>query len=111
VPVGAAVEHFKMTVPPFTIDETLYPGSAGQFIMTTGSASIAFEAWGTPPPGDANCTASVDSLDALAMLQQSAGLLDTLSCTKAADVNDDGIVDARDVQLVLQYTAGLLGAL
>jgi len=115
-PPGGEVRYFKLTIPPFHIEqELLYgtfgPPQPGNTLHPDGGPMDIVEMWGTPPPGDANCTASVDSLDALAMLQHSAGLLEALSCAKAADVNADGTVDARDVQLVLQFTAGLIDAL
>jgi hypothetical protein len=66
----------------------------------------------TPPPGgllgDVNCDGRVNSLDALAVLQYSAGLLGSLPCQTNADVNDDGTVNALDAALILQYDAGLL---
>jgi hypothetical protein len=116
LPTGAHVTYFKLVVSPFSIEKMLStgpPGSTpvhGYRIVPVGPTAVV-EAWGTPPPGDASCDASVDSRDAAVMLQHGAGLLDTVSCAKAADVNADGAIDARDAQLVLQFSAGLIGAL
>lgn len=69
----------------------------------------------TPTPsglsGDANCDRHINSLDALAVLQSSAGLLTKLPCRNAADVDHDGRVDALDAALILQYDAGLIQGL
>ena len=62
-------------------------------------------------PGDANCDGSVNSIDASLVLQQSAGLLATVSCPSEADVNGDGVIDSRDAALLLQHDAGLLAEL
>ena len=58
--------------------------------------------------GDANCDGSVNSIDASLVLQQSAGLLATVSCPSEADVNGDGVIDSLDAALLLQHDAGLL---
>jgi hypothetical protein len=59
--------------------------------------------------GDLNCDSSVNSLDALLLLQHIAGLLATLPCpSAAADINGDGFVYAIDAALILQFDAGLL---
>jgi hypothetical protein len=69
----------------------------------------------TPTPsalaGDANCDRRVNSLDALAVLQKSAGLIAGVGCSVAADVNLDGSIGALDAALILQYTAGLVDGL
>ncbi len=70
----------------------------------------------TPTPlaeesGDANCDGRVSSLDALAMLQFAAGLLDSLPCQGDADVDGDGRVNALDAALVLQRDAGMVARL
>jgi len=75
----------------------------------------------TPPPtstptppvlrGDGNCDGRVNSLDALAVLQFSAGLLAHLACGDAADANRNGTVNALDAALILQYDAGLIRSL
>ena len=58
--------------------------------------------------GDVNCDGSVNSIDASLVLQQSAGLLATVSCPGEADVNGDGVIDSLDAALLLQHDAGLL---
>ena len=45
------------------------------------------------------------------MLQYGAGLVGTLACLAAADVDHDGSVNSIDAALVLQYVAGLIGTL
>ena len=62
----------------------------------------------TPPIGDADCSGSVDSIDAALALQFNAGLVNSLPCSEFADVNGDGSVDALDASLILQFVAGLL---
>lgn len=61
--------------------------------------------------GDANCDGSINSIDASLVLQQSAGLLATVSCASEADVNGDGVLDSLDAALLLQHDAGLLAEL
>jgi hypothetical protein len=58
-----------------------------------------------------NCRGGVSSIDALLVLQLSAGLLSSLACQELADVNGDGTVNAIDAALILQYDAGLLDSL
>ena len=58
--------------------------------------------------GDADCNGSVNSRDALLVLQFEAGLIDTLPCLDLADVNEDGRVDSIDAGLIKQIDAGLL---
>ncbi len=59
-------------------------------------------------PGDANCD---DAIDAVIVLQFTAGLLDVVRCDFVADVNHDGVVNALDAALILQASAGLLDGL
>lgn len=72
---------------------------------------------GAPPPasfppgvGDVNCTASIDSVDALLILQLNAALVTVLPCKNEADVDKDGSIDASDAALILQLDAGVLVA-
>ena len=69
----------------------------------------------TPTPevlrGDGNCDGRVNSLDALVVLQFSAGLLAHLACGDAADANRNGTINALDAALILQYDAGLIPSL
>jgi hypothetical protein len=64
----------------------------------------------TPTPrkecGDVNDDGTVNALDALAILQYSAGLTHDLPNLPSADVNGDGTVNALDALLVLQQGAG-----
>ena len=63
---------------------------------------------GDEDTGDALCDGRWDSIDALAVLQFSAGTISFLPCSENADVNGDGSVDALDASLILQHVAGLL---
>ena len=70
------------------------------FWCTTGDDDIQ--------TGDSLCDDRVDSIDALVVLQYSAGLLSSLPCFERADVNGDGSADALDAALILQHVVGLL---
>ena len=63
-----------------------------------------------PPIGDADCSGSVDSIDAALVLQFDAGLLDilTFTCLLIADVDEDGTMNPLDAVLILQFVVGLL---
>ncbi len=61
--------------------------------------------------GDVNCGNSVDTLDALLILQLGSRLLSSLPCLQNSDVNQDGQVNSIDALLVLQYSAGLISTL
>lgn len=50
----------------------------------------------------------VGSIDALLILQRSAGLSVSLPCLYLGDVNIDGEIDAIDANLVLQFVADLI---
>ena len=69
----------------------------------------------TPTPaglaGDANCSGSVNSIDAAVVLQRTAGLVNSVPCPTLADVNGDGQINSLDAALILQYVAGLLDQL
>ena len=58
--------------------------------------------------GDANCDGTVNSLDALAVLQFEAGLLDALVFPDGGDPNEDGEINSLDALLILQFDAGLM---
>ena len=62
-------------------------------------------------PGDVDCDGTVSSLDALVLLQFSAGLVGSLPCQQNADVNGDGSINSLDAVLILQFVAGLLPSL
>jgi alpha-tubulin suppressor-like RCC1 family protein len=57
---------------------------------------------------DVNCDGVVDSVDAVLVLQLSAGLIDSLACQSAGDANLDGSIDAIDAALILQFAAGII---
>jgi hypothetical protein len=48
----------------------------------------------------------VNAIDAAYILQYSAGLIGSLPCEAAADVNEDGSINAIDAALVLQFVSG-----
>ena len=66
----------------------------------------------TPTPagqmGDANCSGTVNSIDAALVLQRTAGLVGSLPCAQLADVNEDGRINSLDAALILQLIAGLI---
>ena len=64
-----------------------------------------------PLLGDVSCDGEVTSVDAVLVLQFSAGLLPVLPCQSAGDVNGDGSVNPLDAILILQFVAGLLSSL
>lgn len=61
-----------------------------------------------PITGDVNCDKSVDSIDAVLVLQLVAGLVPSLACRLESDTNDDGVTDAVDALLILQSSARLV---
>ena len=85
--------------PSGTITGPVDPASAG--MATLGDDSVFFN-------GDANCDGRIDSLDALAVLQFDAGLLDTLKHLPGGDPNEDGEVNSTDALLILQFVAGFI---
>lgn len=66
----------------------------------------------TPTPsrlmGDANCSGTVDAVDALFILQFEANIAASLPCPWNADVHQDGSMDSIDAALILQLVAGLI---
>ena len=62
-------------------------------------------------PGDVDCSGDVSPIDALLILQLTAGLIAYLPCQQNANVNGDGLVNAIDAQLILQYVAELIPSL
>ncbi|MDZ4278420.1 MAG: PKD domain-containing protein, partial [Dehalococcoidia bacterium] len=54
---------------------------------------------------DVNCDGSANSIDALYILQVTAGLQSFMACANVANVNGDDIVSALDALLLLQYEA------
>lgn len=83
-----------------------------------GTSAYSNVAFGTasdlpmPPPGDADCSGTVTSVDAALVLQFDAGLIDilTFTCLLVAGVNEDGAVNSVDASLILQFVAGLIPA-
>ena len=72
---------------------------AGSFVFGASAASLTY--------GDVNGDASIDSIDALAVLNHSVGKVQyTGDAFKKADVNGDGSIDATDALLVLNYAVG-----
>ena len=59
----------------------------------SGSFRVNEPATPTTPTGDINCDGNVNSIDAALALQFSAGLVGSLACEEAADVNGDGRSD------------------
>jgi hypothetical protein len=62
-------------------------------------------------PGDANCDREINSIDALLILQITAGLIQALPYLVNGDANEDGIVSAIDATVTLQFGAGLVDRL
>jgi hypothetical protein len=62
----------------------------------------------TPDPakGDADCSGAIDSVDALMILKDVAGV-DEAGCGEAADVDCDGELTAADSLGVLRYVVSL----
>jgi plastocyanin len=58
--------------------------------------------------GDANCDDRVNSVDAVLVLQLTAGIVSTIACSEEADVDGSGEPNAFDAFLVLQLDAGLI---
>ena len=73
--------------------------------ISCGVSSCAFSPFRN---GDVSCNRTTDSIDAALVLQFTAGLLGSLDCQDAADVNGDLEVTSVDAALILQFTAGLV---
>lgn len=97
---------------PQTIDAKVEHGS---FVCVAEPVEPTPKPTETPMPtvegklaGDANCSDTVDAVDASLILQYAAGLVDELPCLENADVNHDGSVNSIDANLVLQIGAGYI---
>ena len=88
----------------YRIAATNAAGTSGYSNVASGTAT----ALPTPPPGDADCNGTVNSVDAALVLQFDAGLFEILVCSLFADVNRDGTVNSVDASLILQFVAGLI---
>ncbi len=64
-----------------------------------------------PDLGDVDCDGDVDSIDAVLILQHSAGLLASLPCGDRSDINGDDAKTSIDAALILQFTARLIYSL
>lgn len=66
---------------------------------------------GTTVRGDANCDGVMDALDVALILQLDAGLIDTLDCKAAADVDYNSTYNVIDASFILRRIAGVNGSL
>ena len=80
------------------------PGFVDIESLTTSEVARVFVA---DSLNDVNCDGSTNTLDAVLVLQFSAGVLPSLPCGSSGDVNHDGMVDAIDAAIILQIAAGL----
>ena len=85
-------------------DATL--GNPQDIDVTIADGVITCE--GSDPMGDANCSGTVDAIDALVVLQYSAGLIAFPTCPQYSDVDGNGEIDAIDAVFILQFVAGLI---
>jgi hypothetical protein len=58
-------------------------------------------------PGDPDCNALINSVDALFALRVGAGLPVSAQCVPNADVNCSGVINSVDALLILRFVAGL----
>ena len=54
---------------------------------------------------DVNCDGATNTIDALLVLQFSAGFITQLPCADRGDVNNDGRIDPIDAAIILQFIA------
>jgi hypothetical protein len=93
-------------------DHATGPGWINIDNLITGN-TVQIDIQPGPPdlPGDANCDGVVNALDAAAVLQYGAGLVNTLPCLPNANASVSGAIDGLDALLILQYAAGLVASL
>jgi hypothetical protein len=113
VPDGADIEYFSLTVPPFSFREKLQTSPGGQpytvfMVEPEDGRPAVLRAWARPVRGDVDRNWRTDSLDAVRILQYTAGLLKQLPYPDVGDADANGTIDARDAAVVLQTGAGLL---
>ena len=75
--------------------------------IVVGRPSFPGAAYIFQSEGDVNCDGNLDAIDAVLILQFSAGLIGSLACQADADVNGDGEVTSVDAALILQFVARL----
>jgi hypothetical protein len=76
-------------------------------VAGSGRASAEFSG-ATLLRGDFNCDGGNNSLDALIILQYTAGLTPHPKCKSLANLNGDGMISALDAALLLQVDADLV---
>jgi hypothetical protein len=80
--------------------------------IVTGALSVSATVGPAQPAsitaGDADCNATVDSVDALLIRQLDAALIGVLPCPGSADVNDSGAVNGVDAALILRLHAAII---
>lgn len=77
-------------------------------LAITVSMSLCVTAFAASKAGDVNADGSVNSSDALQVLQYSVGILKTFKDKSAADLNKDGIINSSDALTILQISVGLI---
>ncbi len=91
-----------------TLTPTPSPSTSG---TPTPTATTTPAATATPPGhgllGDVDCDSDVDSVDALLVLRDAAGLPHQGGCAAAGDVDCDGDEDTVDALFILRHVAAL----
>ena len=94
---GSFEKHFTCPTP---------EDSCGAFFYSAFSPDVEVVVHGNA--GDADCDASLQSLDALLILQFDASLVDSIPCGDASDMNEDCVLDSLDAALILKVVASLI---
>jgi hypothetical protein len=97
---GEAI-HKALPAPPDPVTATL-TGEMENGLAVEGSDSV-----GLVLPGDADCDADIDSVDALQVLRSTAALPVNADCLAAANVDCDKNIDSVDALAILRALAGL----